>query len=303
MTRSLARFAAAWATGCAMVTVQAQSSDPRLGEVWYDPNTVVTVFVKRGVVTHILLDEHESITEVGAGLGSDCTKVDASWCIAAQAGGRNIFVKPKTIASVPNNLAVVTDKRSHAFRFIVLPDRDPRPPVYRLAIKAPVVRVAVPPKSQRDPHAPALLAPAQAATPEELISERMKAAPDVLNSDYSIAQGRRSADIIPTLIFDDGRFTYLQFPNNRELPAVFHVLDDGSETLVNTRMEGDLLVVDRVSRRLMLRSGSAVIGVWNQAFNADGVAPKAGTTVDGVDRALKGKSGPTLFETLHGATP
>ena len=89
------------------------------------------------------------------------------------------------------------------------------------------------------------------------------------------------------LIFDDGRFTYMRFPNNREVPAVFHVLGDGSETLVNARMEGDLLVVDRVSRRLMLRAGSAVVGVWNEAFDPDGVPPELGTTVSGVQRELK----------------
>jgi type IV secretion system protein VirB9 len=75
---------------------------------------------------------------------------------------------------------------------------------------------------------------------------------------------------VPTLVFDDGRFTYLRFPGNREVPAVFHVLGDGSETLVNARMEDDLLVVDRVSRKLMLRAGSAVVGLWNDAFDLDG---------------------------------
>ena len=103
---------------------------------------------------------------------------------------------------------------------------------------------------------------------------------------------------MPTLVFDDGRFTYLRFPNNREVPAVFHVLGDGSETLVNARMEGDLLVVDRVSRRLMLRAGSAVVGVWNDAFDLDGVPPSNGTTVSGVDRQIK--STPTPLATSHG---
>ncbi len=92
---------------------------------------------------------------------------------------------------------------------------------------------------------------------------------------------------MPTLVFDDGRFTYFRFPGNREVPAVFHVLGDGSETLVNARMEDDLLVVDRVSRRLMLRAGSAVVGVWNEAFDLDGKPPSDGTTVPGVQRLLK----------------
>jgi type IV secretory pathway VirB9-like protein len=50
-------------------------------------------------------------------------------------------------------------------------------------------------------------------------------------------------------VFDDGVFTYLRLPGNREIPAVFHVAADGQETLTNTRMETDLLVVDRVCPR------------------------------------------------------
>src|SRR5262245_18577441 len=131
----------------------------------------------------------------------------------------------------------------------------------------------------------------------------MQAAPEYHNSEYSVSDGQGSADIIPDLVFDDGRFTYLRFPNNREVPAVFHVLDDGSETLVNTRMEGDLLVVDRVSRRLMLRSGSAVIGVWNDAFDMDGVPPNAGTAVSGVARVLRTEPGAAPDRHLRGVKP
>ena len=130
-------------------------------------------------------------------------------------------------------------------------------------------------------------------SPQEVIAERLQAKAQVLNSSYSIAEGNGSEDIVPTLVFDDGRFTYFRFPGNREVPAVFHVLGDGSETLVNARMEDDLLVVDRVSRRLMLRAGSAVVGVWNDAFDLDGVPPGSGTTVPGVQRIFKAEASPT----------
>src|SRR5439155_8797250 len=110
---------------------------------------------------------------------------------------------------------------------------------------------------------------------------------ELLNSNYSIAEGKDSADIVPSLIFDDGRFTYLRFANNREIPAAFHVLGDDSETLVNSRMEDDLLVVDRVSRRLMLRAGSAVVGVWNESFDLEGLPAVGATTVPGVRRVLR----------------
>ena len=268
-----------------------QPADPRLREVIYDAKAVVTVPVKRGVVTLVVLDRDESITEVAAGLGGDCSKAEAAWCIAAQPGGRNLFVKPKSTASVPNNLAVVTDRRTHSLRFVVLADGDARAPVYRLVIKDAPARPSPPRVARREEALLQALSALPTAppppSPQQVIAERLQAKPQLLNTSYSIAEGKGSEDIVPALVFDDGRFTYLRFPGNREVPAVFHVLGDGSETLLNARMEDDLLVVDRVSRRLMLRAGSAVVGVWNEAFDVDGIPPAGGTTVPGVQRTLK----------------
>jgi type IV secretion system protein VirB9 len=297
------------------IAAEPPNVDPRLREVTYDARTVVTVPVKRGVVTLVMLDADEVITEVAAGLGGDCAKADAVWCIAAQAGGRNVFVKAKSGASAANNVTVITDRRSHAFRFVVLSDNDPKWPVYRLVVRTP----ALPTKTNasatstalalRDV-APLLALPAMPPlppqpTPQQVIAERLLTQPQVVNANYALAEGKASADIVPTLVFDDGRFTYFRFGGQRDVPAVFHVLGDGSETLVNTRMEDDLLVVDRVSRRLMLRAGNAVVGVWNEAFDLDTTAPLAssgdGTTVPGVQRLLKVDA--TSTRQRAGATP
>ena len=278
------------ATASAVNAAETTGADPRLREVLYDPQAVVTVPVKRGVVTLVVLDADEAIAEVAAGLGGDCAKLEAAWCIAAQPGGRTLFVKAKSTAAAPNNLAVVTDRRTHSFRFVVLADADPKAPVYRLVVKAPVVRPATPVTLAMHDTLPLVALPAlPPPSPQEVIAERLQAKAQVLNSSYSIAEGSGSEDIVPTLVFDDGRFTYFRFPGNGQVPAVFHVLGDGSETLVNARMEDDLLVVDRVSRRLMLRAGSAVVGVWNDAFDLDGVPPGDGTTVPGVQRVFKGE--------------
>lgn len=291
---------------CGSTIAAAEAVDPRLREVVYDPRAVVTVPVKRGVVTHVVLDADEAITEVAAGLGGDCMKADAAWCIAAQPGGRNLFVKAKSSASAANTLAVVTDRRTHSLRFVVLADGDPKPPVYRLVVKAPAP-VAPPARLALRDAAPLVALPVVPSppSPHQVVAERLQAKPQVMNTQYSIAEGTGSQDIVPTLVYDDGRFTYLRFPGNREVPAVFHVLGDGSETLVNARMEDDLLVVDRVSRRLMLRAGSAVVGLWNEAFDLDGRPPGDGTTVPGVQRVLKvdvsGNNAPS--EALKGATP
>lgn len=288
----------------------AMAGDPRIREIRYDPNAVVTVPVKRGVVTHLLLAPDEAITDVATGLGADCTKADASWCIAAQPGGHQVFMKPKSAAAEPNTVAIATDRRVHTLRLVLLADGDRREPVYRLQILPPRPAGTL---AQRPSPAASLLQPqllpeltplaeleagpssstssGAGSTSDAMyatrLQERLNMAPQVRNARYSLSEGRASQDIVPTAVWDDGRFTFFRFPNNREVPAVFHVLPDGSETVVNARMEGDLLAIDRVSRHLVLRAGSAVVGIWNDAFDLDGVPAQDGTTVSGVRRTLR----------------
>jgi type IV secretion system protein VirB9 len=285
---SLALISLALAQQPASVAQPTDKNDPRLREVVYDANAVVTVPVKRGMVTLVEFDKGEVIAEVAVGQGGDCSKPDAAWCVAAQPGGRHLYVKAKSAADAPNNLAVITDRRSHTLRFVVLSDSDRQTPVYRLAIRSPKPVAAPSSLAQRELAALASLPPIPPPpTAQQIVAERLAAKPTVLNTQYALAEGAGSSDIVPTLVYDDGRFTYLKFPGNREVPAVFHVLGDGSETLVNARMEEDTLVVDRVSRRLMLRAGSAVVGIWNEAFDLEGSPAKGSTTVPGVQRVLK----------------
>ena len=304
MDPRLPTFAAAClALGVVAPPATAALPDSRLKEVLYDPRVVLTVPVKRGIVTHVILDTDEAITEVASGVGAECGKPDSSWCVAAQPGGRSLFVKPKSGARSTNNLAVVTTRRTHALSFVVLDDADPRQPVYRLEIKAPPrLPARVVERPEVEPAIEELARPQPIVSPSnvDLVTARLEATAIPRNSNYSLAQGTQSEDILPAMVFDDGRFTYLRFPNNREVPAVFHVLGDGTETLVNARMEGDLLVVDRVSRRLVLRAGNAVVGIWNDAFDLDGVPPGDGTTVNGVRRVVKGAGGTAATSGLGG---
>jgi type IV secretion system protein VirB9 len=171
----------------ASLAAAAAEADPRLRELRYDPRAVVSVPVKRGMVTLVVLDADEAIAEVAAGLGSDCAKPELPWCVAAQPGGRHLFVKAKSGASAPNTLAVVTDRRAHNLRFVVLADSDPRPPVYRLTIRAPVAPPPMRPVLREPlPDLPPIPA---GPTPEQQVAERLQALPQVLNTQYAVAEG------------------------------------------------------------------------------------------------------------------
>lgn len=57
----------------------------------------------------------------------------------------------------------------------------------------------------------------------------------------------------PSLIWDDGSKTYLDWPANAELPAVFAVDARGGETLVNGYWRNGHYVIDAIYSRLIFR--------------------------------------------------
>jgi type IV secretion system protein VirB9 len=86
--------------------------------------------------------------------------------------------------------------------------------------------------------------------------------PEKYNFNYT-ATGSDYA--LPLKIFDDGEFTFFEFKNkNAEIPAIFLVRPDGSEEVINYRMQGNYVVVERVSSQFTLRSGDDVACIFNE---------------------------------------
>ena len=264
---------AASANAQPVAAAQRAAADPRLRTVMFAADSVVDVPVRRGQITQIVLGDDEQIVGVPvSGKGANCADETHTWCVAKQ--GRDLFVKPKSGAT-STNLIVVTDRRRHAF--LLHPVDGAGLALMRLTVAAPMV-----PRPVLVASAPPL------PTAKELIEGRWQAKPAVRNSAYSVATGKDSDDIVPVMVFDDGTQTYFSFPNNRPIPTVFQIAPDGSEEMVNARMDADdLLVADRVGRRFVLRLGQSVAAIINDAFDLDGVPPKDGTTVLGVARVVK----------------
>src|SRR3546814_10695187 len=80
-----------------------------------------------------------------------------------------------------------------------------------------------------------------------------------------------SNDLQPSEVSDNGQFTVLRFPANREVPAIYLVRPDGSETLVPFDVRDEFVVVHLVARQLRLRRGGEVLCIYNQAPEPYGV--------------------------------
>jgi len=69
----------------------------------------------------------------------------------------------------------------------------------------------------------------------------------------------------PSKIWDDGYYTYVAWPKEAELPAVFSRGSDGQEVLAEGRMMGDEYVLDRVHSYLIFRIDRSVATARRQA--------------------------------------
>lgn len=242
------------------------SGDSRVRQVVYRQDEVVRVIAQRGFATHIALDPAEHILVVAPGDRD-------GWQVVANRGDHDVYLKPQ-LAAHDTNLEIRTDRHSYSFDLVVLPLRarfGNDDEMYRITFVYPDVEAA---KTKTTDAA-------------ALVRERLDQPPRVRNSAYSMQVMPHSEDIAPTAAWDDGRFTYIRIPNNRRIPAIFRVADDDSESVVDRHMEDDVIVVHEVARRFVLRLGKEVVGLWNDAFDVDGVPPADGTTVSGVKRVLR----------------
>jgi type IV secretion system protein VirB9 len=64
---------------------------------------------------------------------------------------------------------------------------------------------------------------------------------------------RGDAPIRPSLIWDNGEKTFLDWPEGSEAPAIFAIDAGGNETLVNSYFRDGRFVIDAVYSRLLFR--------------------------------------------------
>ena len=259
---------------------QSSKFDSRIQHVDYNAGDVVVIRTVPGISTRVVFSPGETVLDIASGFTQGWNFSDRD---------NVLYIKPQSIKgengqpSMPpeagkwnTNLLVKTNLRLYDFDLHLLPGSNSGAPAtnqrisYRVEFRYPEDEAERAKKT----------AQAQAAK----VKLDAKSAPS--NWNYSMQIGPDSNGIAPTLAYDDGRFTYLKFPNNRDFPAVFLVAADKTESLVNTHVDKDVLVIQRVASEFVLRLGNSVVGIYNDSYDIDGVAPNDGTTVPGVKRVI-----------------
>lgn len=100
----------------------------------------------------------------------------------------------------------------------------------------------------------------------EVIINR-KTSADEWNLEYTFAG---DTSLVPVRTFDDGEFTYFQFAERMDTPAIFLVNNDGSESLINFHVSGKFVVVQRIGQQFILRDGNKATCIFNENFDGRG---------------------------------
>ena len=228
----------------------------------------IPILTKRGFVTQIDFGKGESIESLGGTSQAAALTGDADgWIVVGRKGDRHLYLKPKSEA-YPSNLLVVTNRYNYAFELRILPDESRADGVWRLGFRYP-----------NDG-----LSSAEVRTNQ--VAFALGAPTEKRNLKYRIELIRGNGDILPKKVWDDGRFTYIAMGNNREIPAAFKVDGNDGESTVNLHTEGQLLVIHEVARRFLLRLDQQEVGLWNDAFDPDGMANTTGTASSDVVREV-----------------
>ncbi|MDH4386794.1 MAG: P-type conjugative transfer protein VirB9 [Caulobacter sp.] len=207
--------------------------DPRIQTVDYDPDQVVMLQGQLGYQMMLEFGEGERIENVAIG--------DAlGWQVTPNRKANLLFLKPLD-RLIATNMTVVTSQRRYSFELRVAPKASRTVTPYSIRFAYAPVAVALP------------MAPVVIPEPE----------PVVANQAYAVTG---SPENTPARIFDDGRMTYFEFPAEAAIPAIFAVDAEGAESLVNSGMRGQVVVVQQLSPRFVLRNGKQVTQVINRGY-------------------------------------
>ncbi len=231
--------AASASPALAAVSPMPSPVDPRIRTIIYNPREVVTIVGQIGYQMVMSFGPGERIENISLG--------DAlSWQATPNKKADLLFLKPIDRLPGSTNMAIVTNLRRYSFELIVGTAARRRDQAYDIRFLYP--------NEEAD-------AAARIAASEQPVSAAIS--PESWNFAYSFTGAKNN---VPQRVFDDGRFTYFQWPESVDTPAVFVIGSDGREALVNHLTKGRYFVVEQVAAQFVLRSGTQITQIFNDAL-------------------------------------
>ena len=228
--------------------------DSRIRTVTYDPQQVYRLEAVVGYQIEPRFGPGGSFAGQASGDGEGIT-------VGAHAN--HVIVKPRA-EQVGTNLVIYTNRRAYRFDYRVhahAPDPQSDEVIYALLFTYPSESRAKSGEWERS------------LTQAQAVRER--------NWDYWFCG---SEAVRPVAAFDDGVQTHLTFGSRAELPAVFVLNDDDSESLLNFTVVDGVVIIHRVARRLIVRRGGSTGCIVNRSYSGGGERLESGTLAPDVMR-------------------
>lgn len=216
----------------------------------YQTNAIYPVRTGLGITTEIVLSPQEKILDYSTGFSN-------GWDLTRR--GNVFYLRPKNV-DVATNMLVRTETHSYIFELKVVAtdwktlDQAKHEGVeYRVAFTYPADASFA--KQAR-----------QAASTPSLNTALLRNRSYNFNYDYS-ARAKTPAWLIPVNVYDDGHFTYIKLSDSKrfptgDFPAVFmRERESDKDSLVNTTVQGNTIVVHGTYPYLVIRQGDNVVGL------------------------------------------
>ena len=191
----------------------------RIASLYYSATQVMPIAGSLGTQTMLEFGDDEHIENIALG-------DSALWQITPNKRANLIFLKPLS-AHAHTNMTVITDRRRYLFSLST---------------------------HGRTYYAIKFIYPEAFKLPSEPVITAPNGPPPVIDSAWD---RRGDAQLLPERVYDDGRFTTLQWRDGIDLPAIFSMAADGTEGPVNFTMRDGAVVIDGVAPRYVLRIGKA----------------------------------------------
>ena len=276
---------------------KASKYDAKITFTTYNANDVFEIKCANGFVSVIKFSDDENIINIATGFS-------AGWDI----NDRNnyLFIKPKAYAIVqaeqnltspdgqkiefngasfiqPNpkdwktNLIITTNKRDYTFELVIEQEK----PFYKISFSYP--------DEQKIKVSKAEIKKKELENKQNLKKELEKTRVPK-NWDFIAHVNKNSDDIAPDFAYDDGVFTYLGFWHTKTIPSVFNFDENDEESLLNTHIKKDgnydVVVVHKLSKRILLRSGQKLVGVFNKGYGKNPLKQPQNTISNKVEREI-----------------
>jgi type IV secretion system protein VirB9 len=216
----------------------------------YNPDEVYEVFAQPLRACDLVMEPNERVTEIPYVSDSERWILGAGVSYENGVPVQHVYVKP-ALSGISASLIINTDRR--VYRIILRSYSDIHMPIVRWRYFNGMPNNYIPSQN------------AQLA-PKDRDSTQMDNSPSgidprFLSFNYRVQYGLFSKPVwLPTLVFDDGAKTFIQFPDlvlQRELPAVF----ENRKDILNYRVTGNLIIIDKLIENITVKIGRSEITI------------------------------------------